>query len=979
MTTFISRDFNPSSSGYLAQSSFGGSWGTGNTGRFYVNLMYELTVFLNKILGYTVVGQTSWDIRNTNVKSLIITAATNTTPIQITTSAAHGLTDGYVVSIAGGTGNTGVNGTWKVSVVNTTQATLYGTFGTGTYNANTATMTTGFIYASGLVADGYGAGINFGAGFLNEVAIPVAKKSVVAADVGRMLVLKSNAYPTKNAGCFKISSINAGNTTTIASGSNGAALPQATINVVSTTGFPTSGTFFVTTGTTIAAGSNGASLPQGTINVASTSGFPTSGTIFVVTSLGTQTVTYTGTNATQFTGCLGGTGVMSTGGSVTNGSPVQTITYTGTNATQFTGCSGGVGTLATGAPVTNLNRYVIDYRSTEAPPVEPANSIDWWLYENEVIASGYLSKFNGGSLNLSNVLNTTPITVATDSNFPHTWVTGQKVSISGNVGASTTIAAGSNGQSLPQATINVASTTNFPTSGTINVVTSAGTQSVTYTGLNAGTQFTGCSGGTGTMSTGGSVSITSNANGTFTITQVNAQATQFTLNGTVSSGATGAVGTAALVGYPGGPAGGAAVANSRIILQSPHASGWQIRIAAEPTNNNLPNVSFTVGYAGNSAGDFPPGSAITNMPEFLDVNPTVTSAYLNTVVGGGHVTTASRMTMMGDGYGQSVFLYTRTLGATNNGMVMFGIPDNEPVPTPVNANRLFCYGGAPVADSGTIILRTGSTLNVGAAIGNGNPQFGALTGWANLDGTSATSPLLSANAGDSPFTSTTEILPIEIWGGITADLALTGAAVAPFFYDQRFMGTASGLRNGRTNFATFSLSTDDVATRTISAATNASPIQITTSTTNGLTTGQTVTISGVTGNTAANGTFTITVVNNSNFTLDGSTGNGTFSNPVTTIAAGSNGATLPQATINVASTTGFATSGTIYVNTSTGVSTVNYTGLSGGTQFTGCTGGTGVMSTGGAVTTSFVNGCARWLHTQNGIYMQWNGASGLNP
>ena len=38
----------------------------------------------------------------------------------------------------------------------------------------------------------------------------------------------------------------------------------------------------------------------------------------------------------------------------------------------------------------------------------------------------------------------------------------------------TTIAAGSNGQTLPQPTINVASTAGFPSSGTIAVVTSAG-------------------------------------------------------------------------------------------------------------------------------------------------------------------------------------------------------------------------------------------------------------------------------------------------------------------------------------------------------------------------------------------------------------------------------------------------------------------------------------------------------------------------
>lgn len=77
---------------------------------------------------------------------------------------------------------------------------------------------------------------------------------------------------------------------------------------------------FMGAATTIASGSNGAALPQTTINVASTTGFPTSGTIYVYTTGGTQTVTYTGTNTTQFTGCSGGVGTMVTGNNVTSSS-----------------------------------------------------------------------------------------------------------------------------------------------------------------------------------------------------------------------------------------------------------------------------------------------------------------------------------------------------------------------------------------------------------------------------------------------------------------------------------------------------------------------------------------------------------------------------------------------------------------------------------------------------------------------------------
>lgn len=61
----------------------------------------------------------------------------------------------------------------------------------------------------------------------------------------------------------------------------------------------------------------------------------------------------------------------------------------------------------------------------------------------------------------------------------------------------------------------------------------------------------------------------------------------------------------------------------------------------------------------------------------------------------------------------------------------------------------------------------------------------------------------------------------------------------------------------------------------ITGATNASPIQITIAN-HGLSTGETVVIASVGGNTAANGTWAITVTGANTFTLNGSTGNGAY-------------------------------------------------------------------------------------------------------
>ncbi len=64
----------------------------------------------------------------------------------------------------------------------------------------------------------------------------------------------------------------------------------------------------------------------------------------------------------------------------------------------------------------------------------------------------------------------------------------------------------------------------------------------------------------------------------------------------------------------------------------------------------------------------------------------------------------------------------------------------------------------------------------------------------------------------------------------------------------------------------------------ISGATNAGPIEITTTTVHGLRTGDRVSITDVGGNTNANGSFTVTVTSSTKFTLDGSTGNGAYTN-----------------------------------------------------------------------------------------------------
>lgn len=80
--------------------------------------------------------------------TFVVTAATNATPIVVTTDVAHGLADGAVVTIFNGLGNTAVNGSFQVAVASSTtlqlknRTTGANIAGNGTYSASTAVLQT---------------------------------------------------------------------------------------------------------------------------------------------------------------------------------------------------------------------------------------------------------------------------------------------------------------------------------------------------------------------------------------------------------------------------------------------------------------------------------------------------------------------------------------------------------------------------------------------------------------------------------------------------------------------------------------------------------------------------------------------------------------------------------------------------------------------------------------------------------------------
>lgn len=276
---------------------------------------------------------------------LTVIAASNANPITITTSTPHGLTNGQLVGVYGVQGNTNANGGWNITVVNSTQFSLNGALGNANYTSGGQIVIPGGVPISPTTSP---------AGFFEGASVLAVGNDGVTSAIGDTITAASTQP-------FNSTMINkhivlwlAGARTGTAPASTGLTLPQSTLSVASTLGFPANGSLFIETSlglqtinysgilqTTIAAPSNGQALPQATINVVSTAGFPTSGIINVTSSANSpQIITYTGTTATSFTGCTGGTGIINTGNAV-----VGQI---------FTGVTGGTGvTLPNGSVSVN--------------------------------------------------------------------------------------------------------------------------------------------------------------------------------------------------------------------------------------------------------------------------------------------------------------------------------------------------------------------------------------------------------------------------------------------------------------------------------------------------------------------------------------------------------------------------------------------------------------------------------------------------
>jgi len=280
----------------------------------------------------------------------------------------------------------------------------------------------------------------------------------------------------------------------------------------------------------------------------------------------------------------------------------------------------------------------------------------------------------------------------------------------------------------------------------------------------------------------------------------------------------------------------------RLILQSPHALGWQVRFCNEvasdiSTNSNstgsCPVTTYAPGFGGNSAGDYPVFGQHFHAPMW---NNSSSNIYVGGAPGTGFTGNNGvqyRITVVGDDTGQGIIMYCRRqFNATspNSYILAFGLPENETTPLPVNNQaRLFVIGsGFAASNKGNdggfqFSLTDGAAPSATAGYSQGmsatpfgTPCACSPSMWAFIVGGlpgnpgspgQGTGPQYDIFATDNPYFSATELLPIDLMQGSLSNWS--NSSVIPVYpFAPRMIGTIPHIRQGRANFGDFSPTTD---------------------------------------------------------------------------------------------------------------------------------------------------------------------------
>lgn len=267
--------------------------------------------------------------------------------------------------------------------------------------------------------------------------------------------------------------------------------------------------------------------------------------------------------------------------------------------------------------------------------------------------------------------------------------------------------------------------------------------------------------------------------------------------------------------------------NSRIILQSSHSSGWQVRLCLESTRDYATNgtttyMSIAPGFDGLSSGDFSQAGRHLHGAQWFN---TADSDYAGITVG--HVGTSAgtityRMSLWFDDASSGSFIAVSRLGeaesSTNrDGWAAFGFCEDEPLPIPTDPIMQMFTMGTYVGTSNGVSSMSWSTIHNTTtpydsttsnmslvAFGHSNqPVCGATSCYTLLrtspNGTTTNAhPRDKSTATDSGFINGTELLPCDVYAGVYKRALSSNER--KFVLEPRRLGRFPLARMGRVNF-----------------------------------------------------------------------------------------------------------------------------------------------------------------------------------
>ena len=528
--------------------------------------------------------------------------------------------------------------------------------------------------------------------------------------------------------------------------------------------------------------------------------------------------------------------------------------------------------------------------------------------------------------------------------------------------ATTTIAVSSNGQALPQGTINVVSTTGFLSAGLLSVTTSGGVQTVSYTGKTADS-FTGCTGGTGTMSTGGAVGAIIALKPNVFIVGVSRDAVRITASAFVLDAS-----------FTGGADNRTGISNA-VVTGTASFNFTTVTSAAGKLYFRDTSFNSAVTLTGYNNASVQAQFSGCQMYEVFTVQGVNVGVFNDNILYSNIVLTQSP-------FGGVVTSLVATGGACSGTVTATTTVDLFNRRISIFARSFWMNGAVTVDGPRSYLDYTVDSLPSGGAstLNGGNLvsiDYGANKALSNLVyPTAVNNPIIPAstnatNMGDwnkqwffsfgyVHLSSGTDLYIGSAGTSAAADSAGRAVYLQPDQYgvDVNVNGGVLDLRSANTTGTGISGNVD-VNTGT-SVNGNSGDVTLTTGRghagaiaagSNGQALPSAViNVASLTGFPSTGTILVATSTGTQTVTYTGTT------SASTTVAAGSNGQALPQGTINVDSTASFLAAGTLRVTTSGGAQTVTYTGKT-ATSFTGCTGGAGTMSTGGAVAQDVFTGC----------------------